>query len=107
MWRYALVGVLLGGWGLLGDPKNDVANLFWPDTPAPWETVDAVYYPNRSDLSFYEREAGFENLDECRDWAVGLALQNSDDGMRVGDYECGFGFLRDWGDLKVYRNTTR
>lgn len=46
--------LLLGAgalWFWLGDPPKDAANWFWPDSPAPWEQVDAVYYPDNSDLT--------------------------------------------------------
>lgn len=107
MWRFVLVFVGLFGWVLLGEPTRDLANLFWPDAPAPWETVDGVYYPDRYDLSFYEEKVGFADLEECRDWVASRAFSLGDRGIRLGDYECGFGFLREWGGGKVYRNTAR
>ena len=107
MWRYVIPGVLLIGWVVLGDPKNDVANWIWPNTPAPWEEVDGVFYPDRNDLSVYEKIDGFADLDACRVWAENKGRGIGDPNIAVGDYECGFGFIRDFSGLKVYRNTVR
>lgn len=107
MWRYVFLGTLLIGWVVFGDPKNDIANLFWPDSPAPWEDVDGVFYPDRYDLSVYEKADGFADLDSCRDWAENKSREMGDPNVAKGDYECGFGFIRDFSGLSVYRNTVR
>lgn len=44
----------MGWWFLLlafglwyfGTPFKTAAEVFWPNSPAPWETVEAYYYPN-------------------------------------------------------------
>jgi hypothetical protein len=38
----SVIALVLGiGWLAVGRPMNDLAGLFWPERPAPWETVDA------------------------------------------------------------------
>ena len=43
--RY-LVFAGLAFWAVLGSPMNYAAGMFWPAKPAPWEAVDAYYYPD-------------------------------------------------------------
>ncbi len=94
-------------WFLLTDPTKRLANWFWPNSPAPWETVDAFYYPDRGDLLSYENARGFATLDECRDWVLSQARLNGDPRILNGDYECGFGQVGTFGDLIVYRQTAQ
>ena len=98
---------LFGGWLLLGSPKQDVAGWVWPDGPAPWETVDAFYYPNRSALTVDQRRIDVGGLEECRAWVHAAAAARNDQRMERGDYECGVGFIRDVGELRMYRLTVR
>jgi hypothetical protein len=39
------------GWEVFGHPKQDIANWFWSDGPAPWERVDAFCYPDKGRLT--------------------------------------------------------
>lgn len=99
-----IVAVVL--WTILGDPKKDLANAFWSNSAAPWEGVTAIYYPSRLDLSKYQsKEVG--DLEQCRDWVYAQAARRNDPNLVVGDYECGIGFLRMYGGLKVYRTSVR
>ncbi len=100
-----LIGVIL--WAVFGSPKKDVANLIWPDSPAPWETVDAFYYPNRHNLSTFETVRGLASLDGCRAWVRGAAAVRGDHGVVRGDYECGIGQTGTFMGLSVYRVTAR
>ena len=97
----------LGGWAIFGSPTKDVANWFWSNEAAPWETVDAFYYPDRNDLSRDQRAYGLESVDACRAWVNGVAHSHNDIGIRRGSYECAVGYLEDFGDLRVYRTTVR
>jgi hypothetical protein len=36
-----LIIFAVGLWFLRGDPPKSIANMFWEDEAAPWETVDA------------------------------------------------------------------
>lgn len=92
-------------WFFFGDPPRTIANWFWPDDAAPWETVDAFYYPSSADLSQHVERHGLANVQECRDWVQRTAYQHDDPGMVRSDYECGLGTPSDWNGLKVYRNT--
>lgn len=104
--RYLAFGGL-GLWAAFRSPANDVAGLFWPERPAPWEAVDAFYYPDRQNLSVHREARGVGGVDGCRSWARAMAETHADPGVRRGDYECGVGKLREWGDLTVYRITVR
>jgi hypothetical protein len=97
----------LGFWALFGSPKKDVANWFWSDQAAPWETVDAFYYPNRSDLSRDQRASGLASVDACRTWVDHVSRAHNDVGITRGDYECGVGYLDDFAGMRVYRTTVR
>jgi len=107
MWRYLVVGAAIPIWGVFGDPKTNIANLFWRESPTPWEAVDGVFYPNRADLSQYVKVDGFHDLNACRKWVETQARAHDDPSITVGDYECGFGFIRGYPGLVVYRKTTR
>jgi len=85
----------------------DVANWFWSDGPAPWETVDPIYYPNKNDLTVYEAGGSMESLGDCRAWVYAEAIKRGDPMLERGDYECGVGYLRSFGSLGVYRMTLR
>ena len=92
-------------WFVIGTPSTTIANLFWASDAAPWESVDAFYYPDKNNLTTHVSKSGFKNLVECRDWVDAEARRNNDPYLMRGDYECGVGFLRYSGDLKVYRLT--
>jgi hypothetical protein len=103
----AIIVVFALGWLTLGDPKNDLANMLWPRGPAPWEQVDAYYYPSKSNLRVDERRYDVGGLDGCRSWVQRAANAKDDPRLARGDYECGVGFIRNVGGLKMYRLTTR
>ncbi len=81
----------------------------WGDSPAPWEEVDAFYYPDASDLTAHEESRKVGNLEACRDWAFGRAELYGDPDMRRSTYECGIGPHKrsDFGGLTVYRRTVQ
>ena len=56
-----LITIGIGLWFFLGEPAKDVANWFWENSAAPWEEVDAFYYPNRSNLTVHK---------EARYWKI-------------------------------------
>ncbi|MBX4895412.1 MULTISPECIES: hypothetical protein [Rhizobium] len=98
----------VGLWFWFGEPGKFVANQVYKTDAAPWETVDAFYYPDRGNLLLFKSKAGLRNVDDCR-MAVGrLADEASDPGLSRGDYECGVGKLKgDYYGLSVYRLTVR
>ena len=105
MW-IALIAIALGLWTLLGSPTRTIADKVWGDEPAPWETVDAIYYPDRSDLTAYKMEVNIGSVEACRDWANEQAADNNDEGLRRGDYTCAIGRTgKTLGDLPIYRRT--
>jgi hypothetical protein len=107
MWRI-LVGLGIVGWFAFGTPPGDVADWLWPDDAAPWETVDAFYYPNRSDLTRDVRKFDLDNVDGCRSWVNVQAHAHNDPWITQGDYECGVGYIESLGlGLRVYRTTVR
>ena len=107
MWKYFLIGIGLMIWLVFGEPKTDIANLVWGETPAPWEAVDGVFYPARADLSQYVKVDGFRDLEACRQWVDGQARIHGDPSILLGDYECAFGTVRGYPGLEAYRQTAR
>jgi hypothetical protein len=102
------IGLLLAIlWCIFGSPGETVANWFWPNEPAPWEDVDAVYYPDRNNLYSDIKQPHVGSLARCREWVHAQAAFTGDPDLERGDYECGVGFLRSLGDLSVYRLTLR
>ena len=102
-----VIAILIGLWFWLGDPPKTVANMFWENDAAPWETVDAYYYPNRNDLTVFRSAFGFNSVDDCRSWVRFAAASNNDVGLTRGDFECGVGRIDAFGGMTVYRITTR
>ncbi len=103
------IGAVLVLFSLSGcdNPVPTVANWFWPNSAAPGEEVDAVYYPNKYDLTVHQRGRDVGSLENCRAWVGAVAVRHNDPNLERGDYECGVGRLRTIGDLDVYRITVR
>jgi len=89
------------------NPKNEVASLFWPESPAPWETVDAYYYPDADRMWELERLEGFATVSACKVWAWDQAMVRGDTMMKRGAYECGFGAYGYLGLKPIYRVVTQ
>jgi hypothetical protein len=94
-------------WIYFGEPSVTLAHWFWSDSAAPWETVDAFYYPSRHDLSIFEIAERLESVVACQDWVHGRASMNGDPDLIRGDYECGVGAPRHEMGLRIYRQTVR
>jgi hypothetical protein len=95
-----LVGLAL--WFVFGDPTGS----FWPDGPAPWESVDAFYYKGRN-LLIDKHQFDVGSLEACRAWVRSAAAADGDPELHHTDYECGVGYLRNSGGIRVYRLTIR
>ena len=102
-----LLILVIGAWFLFGDPPKTVANWFWSEDAAPWEEVDAYYYPDRSDPASYRSELGLASVQECRDWVYGTASLNDDPALVRGDYECAVEQVDSLGGSPVYRLAVR
>jgi len=98
-----IVLIAIGAWFLFGNPAKTFANWLWSDSAAPWETVDAFYYPNRSDLGDFLSQRGLGSLQECRDWVYSVAASRRDPNLTRGDYECGIGRVDDLNGIAIYR----
>ncbi|MGF7213053.1 hypothetical protein GGE65_007689 [Skermanella aerolata] len=98
---------VLIAWAVFGSPLNTTASWFWSETAAPWEKVDAYYYPDRSNLGVHRVSYNVGSIDNCRRWVRAEALRLSDVGITRGEYECGVGEVDKMGDLTVYRITAR
>jgi len=94
-------------WFAFGSPKNDIANTLWPDREAPWETVDAFYYPDKNDLSKALKNIGLQNIQSCRTWVRAKAEHEGDLALQRGDYECGLGKPYSYENISVYRASVR
>ena len=102
-----IVALAIVAWFVFGSPVKDLANWFWSDSAAPWETVDAFYYPDRSDLGEFLSQGGFGSVQECRDWIYSIAASKNDPTLIRGDYECCVGQIDSFGGMSVYRLTVR
>ena len=102
-----LIIIALSAWFLFADPPKNVANWLWSDDAAPWETVDAFYYPNRYDLSVHQSSLGLGSVQECRDWVSYAAGSYGDGSLSRGDYECAVEVIDSFGGMSVYRITVR
>lgn len=102
-----LILIVVALWWLLGDPKNDVAGWFWSAGAAPWEKVDAFYYPDRMDLRQHIMMPDLPSVERCQEWVYTQAAQRGDGGLTRGDYECGIGKVSNTYGLHVYRLTVR
>jgi hypothetical protein len=98
-----IIGLIL--WFIFGDPGRTVAGWFWEYDAAPWERVDAFYYPDRSNLEKVQQHSNVGGVPECRAWVNKMAAAKGDPYMRRGDYECGVGEPKDMYGMKVYRTT--
>lgn len=105
-----IIVIILGLWFAFGDLNTTIADWFWSETPAPWEDVDAFFYPNKSDLSKFEMQPNVGSLESCRSWVSAKANFINDPKMQRSDYECGVGRndekSKQWG-ANVYRITPR
>lgn len=102
-----LIIIAVGLWFAFGDPPETVANWFWKDKAAPWEEVDAYYFPNRTNITVHQERFGLDDVQACRNWAYALAGAHRDRSMSKGDYECGIGRIDGHDGLSVYRITVR
>lgn len=99
--------LIICAWFIWGDPPKTVANWFWADDAAPWETVDAFYYPDRSNLTIYDSSTGFGSVEGCRNWVRLSAALRGDPNLIRGDYECGIEVVDTFAGIPVYRTTVR
>ena len=99
----AILSLLI--WAAIGDPVQTVTNWLWPRSPAPWESVDAIYYPDKAHqlVSVDNQDVG--SLTRCRAWVISVAKQN-DPGLQRGDYQCGVEHRYSEG-LNIYRLMVR
>lgn len=97
----------IGLWFLFGQPAKTVANWLWGSDAAPWETVDAFYYPDANNLAIVNIVSDFDSVQACRDWVYSAAAANGDVGLERGDYECGVQKLDTYMGMLVYRTTVR
>lgn len=104
---FLIVAVALAAWFVFGNPTSTIAGWLWKDSAAPWETVDAFYYPNRNDFTVDVSSTGLSSVDECRDWVNAEAARRGDAELLRGDYECGVGKSGMFGDIAVYRITAK
>jgi hypothetical protein len=102
-----LVAVALVAGFIFGDPKTTVANWFWSEKNAPWETVDAFYYPDRSNLAKFIHMERLPDVDACRVAVRSVAAQHSDPRVIRGDYICAVGKPMMWMGVFVYRMKVR
>ena len=106
-WPISILGILgLIVWGALGNPIQAIAGWVWPHSPAPWERVDAIYYPDKENplVSVDNQDVG--GLTQCRAWVSSAAAEQNDPGLQRGEYQCGVGYRYSQG-LNNYRLTVR
>lgn len=107
-WPISILGMLgFIVWGALGNPTQTITGWIWPHSPAPWESVDAFYYPDKSDPNISLENYDVGGLVQCRAWANSAAAKQKDPQLERGDYYCGIGYLNAQGSLGTYRLTVR
>jgi hypothetical protein len=94
-------------WAVFGSPLNTMARWFWSETAAPWEKVDAYYYPDRNNLAVHRASYNVGSINNCRVWVRAEAARLNDSWITRGDYECGVGEVDVMGDITVYRITAK
>ena len=102
----ALVLALLA-WAVFGSVPHTFVKWFWSQVAAPWERVDAYYYPNRNDRTVHRVSYDVGSIDDCRAWVRTEAARDGDPGMVRSAYECGVGEIERVGGLTVYRITAK
>lgn len=85
-----IVGIVLIFWMFSAAPSF-LASVFWSESNAPWEKVDAFYYPNADNLTEWESQMNVGSVQACRDWVEDSAAAKGDSNLERGDYECGVG----------------
>lgn len=90
-------------------PQKSLADLFYKGDAAPWETVDAFYYPDRGNLTISQNMLDVDGVAGCREIVRYMAAVNNDPQLQRGDYECGVGRLEnlEFAGINVYRLTLR
>jgi hypothetical protein len=66
-----------------------------------------VFYPDRSNLLVEMSAPHVGTIEACRAWVHDRAAANSDLVLARGDCECGVGWLRNEGALRIYRLTVQ
>jgi hypothetical protein len=100
-----LVAVALGAWAYFGDFQSTVANWFWPEEPAPWEQVDAIYLPDDAMKDLIRYDVG--SLEGCRSWVYAQAASRGDPTLVHGNYVCAVGHVRSFMAIRRYRIRVR
>lgn len=98
-----LIALLL--WFALGDPLLHIANLLYPDGPAPWEEIDLAFMPDRDDPRSELLFPDLRTLDECRTQARMQADQHDDYEMNRSLWTCRVVHPKLFGDERVMRLT--
>lgn len=96
MKRLILITILLiGGYFALPTVSNLVANMVWKSSPAPWESVAGMYFPEGARGAGIESPR-FSSLKQCRNWAAGMASMHTgySSAARDAQWVCGWGILR-------------
>jgi len=107
-WPVLILGIPgLIVWGILGNPTQTIAGWLWPHSPAPWEHVDALYYPDKNNLAVSLDNLDVGGLAQCRTWANSVARKQKDPQLERGDYHCGVGYPVSQDSLNSYRLTVR
>ena len=103
----AIAGIVAGlfAWFALSNPKQDIADVIWPKSPAPWEQVDAYYYPYRDQTQQSHSAFHFQSVKDCRDWIEGKALEYGDTNPGEGAWRCAIGEYDKMSEQQTYRLT--
>lgn len=95
------------GWAVIGEPKKDIANWFWPSDAAPWESVDLYFYPDRRNLEHFDRITGLKNVEACQRMVNVVHARYPSVPWSNVDYECAIEQIDTLVTIPVYRVTTR
>ena len=107
-WPISILGILgFMVWAALGSPRQTVTGWIWPRSPAPWEAVDAFYYPDKNNPAISIGNPDVGSLARCRTWAKSAAAKQDDPQLERGEYHSGVGYLDAQRSPNSYRLTVR
>lgn len=86
-WLQVLLLALMA-WFIFGEPLQLAAGLWYPDTPAPWESVDLEFQPDSARPGQRIILQDLHTLQECRNQARLLMHQQTNEVRQLSTWNC-------------------
>jgi len=91
---YFIIIALVIIWFILPIVSNFAANMTFAKSPAPWESVVGLYFPEGSRGSAIE-SPHFATLSQCKNWTSGMkSMHKGYTANSNGEWVCGWGIIR-------------